>query len=118
MGGSFARTVSAQTLSPVGYNSSNQQTSFNNQTLAYDMNGNLSNDGANTYTWNARNQLNSISGSVTASFHYDAFGRRTSRTINGATSGYLYDGSNAVQEQAGGSAFGDSEFIEEGKPDP
>src|SRR5256885_9260788 len=43
---------------------------------AYDNNGNLTNDGTNTYMWNARNQLVTISGSVNANFQYDAFGRR------------------------------------------
>src|SRR5207248_57061 len=72
--------------------------------LSYDANGNLTSDGVNTYTWDARNQLASISGGVGASFQYDAFGRRISKTVNGQTTGYLYDGANVVQEQAGGVA--------------
>lgn len=45
--------------------------------LTYDLNRNLTSDGVNTYTGNARNQLISINGgSVTASFTYDAIGRR------------------------------------------
>lgn len=39
------------------------------------------------YTWNARNQLSSMSGSVNASFSYDALGRRISKTINGTPYG-------------------------------
>src|SRR5256885_9017568 len=70
---------------------------------AYDNNGNLTNDGTNTYMWNARNQLVTISGSVNANFQYDAFGRRVSKTINGRTQ-FLYDGSNPVQEISGTSA--------------
>ena len=61
--------------------------------LTYDANGNLISDGVNTYTWNARNQLVSISGRVAASFQYDAFGRRVSKTIGGTTQ-FLYDGLN------------------------
>ena len=57
-------------------------------------------DGTNTYTWNARNQLVSISGAVSASFQYDAFGRRVSKTI-GATTQFLYDAANPVQEISG-----------------
>jgi RHS repeat-associated protein len=104
MGGSFARTVSPQPLTATAYNSANQQTSFSAQTLTYDLNGNLIGDGANTYTWNARNQLVSTSGSSTANFQYDAFGRRTSKSINGTATSYLYDGANIVQEQTGGAA--------------
>jgi RHS repeat-associated protein len=51
-----------------------------------------------------RNQLVSMSGpGLTASFSYDAVGRRASKTINGSTTSYLYDGANIVQEQTGGS---------------
>ena len=41
-----------------------------------DGNGNLTGDGTDTYTWDARNHLTAISGGPTASFVYDAFGRR------------------------------------------
>ena len=66
--------------------------------LTFDAAGNLTGDGTNTYTWNARNQLVSIAGSVTATFAYDPLGRRTRRTVGGVTTRYLYDGVNAVQE--------------------
>jgi YD repeat-containing protein len=59
--------------------------------------------GTTTYTWNARNQLVSLSGpGVTASFQYDALGRRKSKTVNGVTTDFLYDGSSVVQELSGG----------------
>ena len=70
--------------------------------FSYDNNGNMTSDGVNTYTWNARNQLASISGpGLTATFQYDPSGRRINKTINGTSTSYLYDGSNAVQELAG-----------------
>ncbi len=69
--------------------------------LTYDVAGNLTSDGTNTYTWNARNQLTAISGGTTASFAYDPLGRRSTRTVGGTTTKYLYDGLNAVQEMDG-----------------
>lgn len=106
MGGSFARTVSPQVLSSTNYNAANQQTTFGSQTLTYDLNGNLTGDGANAYTWDARNRLTSIAGpNMSASFQYDSLGRRTAKTINGTTTSYLYDGANIVQEQSGGAAI-------------
>src|SRR5204862_3631531 len=42
-------------------------------------------------------------GGSAASFQYDAFGRRTGKTIAGSSTGFLYDGANAVQELQGGS---------------
>jgi len=75
--------------------------------LAYDDNGNLvSRSGPTTgvtiYTWNARNQLIAISGpSVSASFRYDAMGRRIEKTVNGVSTGFIYDGDQAVAELKG-----------------
>jgi len=40
---------------------------------------------------------------VSASFSYDSFGRRKAKTVNGATTEFLYDGQNVVQEKSGGS---------------
>jgi RHS repeat-associated protein len=39
---------------------------------------------------------------LTGSFLYDTFGNRTSRTVNGSTTTFLYDGANIVQELSGG----------------
>lgn len=103
VGGSYARTDVPQAASTATYNVNNQLTSWKGATLTYDANGNLTSDGTNTYTWNARNQLVSISGGVNASFQYDAFGRRVSKTIGGTTQ-FLYDGANPVQEIAGSTA--------------
>jgi RHS repeat-associated protein len=47
--------------------------------------------------------LVAISGGVSASFQYDPFGRRVSKTIGGMTQ-YLYDGANPVQELSGTTA--------------
>jgi YD repeat-containing protein len=60
----------------------------------YDNDGNLTNDGAATYQWNLRGQLTGLSSAgSSASFAYDALGRRTSRAVNGQTTQYRYDGS-------------------------
>jgi hypothetical protein len=57
------------------YNTDNAMTAFNGQALGYDANGNLTSDGTNAYTWDARDHLTGISGANSASFVYDAFGR-------------------------------------------
>ena len=76
-------------------------TRWGTQLLTYDANGNLTSDGINTYGWDARNQLASIAGQTSASFRYDAFGRRSSKVIDGSSVSFLYDGQNPVQELAG-----------------
>src|SRR6266481_5289744 len=103
VGGSYARTNVPLAASSASYNVNNQLTNWKGASLTYDANGNLTSDGTNTYTWNARNQLVPISGGASASFQYDPFGRRVSKTIGGMTQ-YLYDGANPVQEISGTTA--------------
>jgi RHS repeat-associated protein len=101
--GSLARIALPQTLTSATHDDANRLTQNGAATLTYDANGNLTNDGVNTYTWDARDQLASTSGaSLSATFSYDAFGRRSGKTINGETTEFLYDGLNAVQEKTGG----------------
>ena len=103
IGGSFARVAFPQPLTSSTYNVNNQVTQRGSTNLTYDFNGNLTSDGVNTYSWDARNQLASISGSgLSASFSYDSFGRRKARTVNGATTEYVFDGASVVQEKSGG----------------
>jgi RHS repeat-associated protein len=100
--GSLARTGSPQALSSATYGAANRLTQRAGSNFTYDDNGNLTSDGTNSYNWNARNQLISMSGpGLTASFQYDASGRRINKTINGVSTSYLYDGANAVQELSG-----------------
>jgi RHS repeat-associated protein len=70
-----------------------------------DADGNLTGDGTNAYTWDARNHLARIAQGKTASasFVYDAFGRRMEKTIGAVTTQFLYDRLNPVQELNGAS---------------
>lgn len=107
---SLTRNNAAASLLPSAvvsatYDAANEQTAFAGATLTYDNNGNLTNDGTNTYQWDARNQLVSISGGVTASFKYDPLGRRVSKVISSTSSQFLYDG-NDIAAEIGGGAVG------------
>jgi RHS repeat-associated protein len=86
------------------YNAVNAQTQFAIATLGYDNNGNLTNDGTNTYTWDVRDRLIGISGGTTATFSYDALDRRIAKTINAATSTFQYDGADVVMESGASNA--------------
>ena len=112
---SFMRNA-PQTVSPAvsntNYDEANEMLAFNSKTLTYDVNGNLLTKtdvcGTTTYTWDARNRLTGISGykpdcsCLTASFSYDAKNRRISKTIDGTTTQYVYDGWDIIQEIAAG----------------
>jgi RHS repeat-associated protein len=107
---SLTRNNAAASLLPAAvasatYDVANEQTAFAGSALTYDNNGNLTSDGTITYVWDARNRLASISGGATASFNYDALGRRTSKTINSVNSQFVYDG-NDIAAEIGGGAVG------------
>lgn len=89
------------------FNADNEMTSFlYGNPLTYDANGNLTSDGTNTYTWDARNHLSAISGAAPGNFAYayDALNRRMSKAVAGTTTQFVYDGLNPVQELQSGSA--------------
>ncbi|MBI5747840.1 MAG: RHS repeat-associated core domain-containing protein, partial [Nitrospinae bacterium] len=103
-------------VTSASYNEANEMLTFvpatsSAKNMTYDENRNLksmtNSCGTTTYTWDVRNRLSSISGfkpdcsSLTASFKYDALGRRIEKTINGVTTQYLYDGLDIIQEIQG-----------------
>ena len=98
-----AVTLPANVTGTTSYNADNEQSTFNGTSLSYDANGNLTGDGTNTYTWDARNHLTQITQRRTTvgSFVYDALGQRASKTIGGTTKQFLYDGFNPAQELNG-----------------
>jgi len=100
-GGTFDVTNLPAAVASAVYDADNRLTNWGTTSLSYDANGNLTADGTNTYTWDTRNQLMSLSGGSTASFDYDALGRRESKTINGTATNFLYDGLNMEQELNG-----------------
>ena len=110
VGGTWSRTGQPAALSSANYNANNQQVTFGGQTLTYDLNGNLTSDGTNTYTWNARNQLVSISGGATASFGYDGVARRDVITAGSSSTYTLFDGLDPVKTQTGSASGSTTQF--------
>ncbi|MGH8397449.1 MAG: RHS repeat-associated core domain-containing protein [Gammaproteobacteria bacterium] len=100
-GGTLDSTNLPAALASASYDANNRLTQWGTKTLTYDTDGNLTTDGTNAYTWNTRNQLTGITGGSTASFVYDALGRRESKTIGGTATNFLYDGLNLEQELNG-----------------
>jgi RHS repeat-associated protein len=101
MWGSYARLDLPEPLAAGTYNAANQLVERGEEEFSYDADGSLLGDGANEYEWDARGQLVGIEGEVDASFTYDAFGRRTSKTLGETTTEMLYDGANIAQEYSG-----------------
>jgi len=56
---------------------------INSSGFTYDAAGNLTNDGTHTYQWDAEGQMTAVDGGTTASYEYDALGRRVYANIEG-----------------------------------
>jgi RHS repeat-associated protein len=107
MWGSYARLGLPEALKSTKYNAANALVEREGKKLTYDADGNLTGDGSDEYTWNARGQLSKISGVNTASFGYDPFGRRASKTLGGTATKLLFDGPNVIQESIEGEITAD-----------
>jgi RHS repeat-associated protein len=68
----------------------------------------MTSDGTHSYTWDAHDHLSAIDSGGTATFIYDAFGRRVSKTILSTQTGFLFDGANPVQELSGATVTANS----------
>ena len=104
VGGTYARSNLPAALTSATYDDANQIATWAGTSFSYDSNGNLTSDGSQSYTWNPRNELVAITGAVSASFKYDALGRRRSRAVGRASTRYLFDGLNPVQELVSGTS--------------
>ncbi len=97
------RTERTWTLNQATYDAANELTSWGGLVPTYDADGEMTTDvNGNQYSWNARNQLTAISGTTSAAFGYDAFGRRISKAIGAASVSFQYDGPNRIAETSGG----------------
>jgi RHS repeat-associated protein len=102
VGGSWAQSDLPAAVGSATYDAANRIATWGAASFSFDLNGNLTGDGTDTYTWNARDQLVGLSGGSSASFQYDGAGRRRGKTIAGTTTRFVYDRLNMVQEQTSG----------------
>ena len=76
-------------------------TSYDGQAITYDEIGNpLSYYNGLSFTWEGRRLIGATNGTDTYSFTYNVGGLRTSKTVNGVTTNYIYDGTLLVAEQS------------------
>ena len=71
----------------------------------YDAAGNMTHDDSHSYTYDAENRLIQVDNGATATYLYDAEGRRVQKTSGGATTCYIYDLSGKVMSEASASTW-------------
>ena len=95
----FLFTPTASAGSVYATNVLNQYTGVSGVALLHDANGNLAKDFANSYTYNAENQLVTVAAPQrSVNYTYDASGRRIGKTVDGVAVTYLYDGLHIIAE--------------------
>ena len=100
-GNRTAQTVTGGTCgsSQLTFNGSNHVT---NSGFQYDAAGNMTHDASHSYTYDAENRITKVDGGSTATYGYDADGRRASRVVAGVETDYIYDLSGHVVADYGG----------------
>lgn len=79
-------------------NGLNQYASAGPASFGYDLNGNLTTDGANTFVYDVENRLVSISGGHTATLRYDPLGRLYEVAGGSGTTRFFNDGDALAAE--------------------
>lgn len=83
-------------------NNLNQYSTVGGTTFAYDDNGNLVDDGYNTYTFDAKNRLiQAVNPQHTSTYAYDPLDRRVAKTVDALTTKFLLDGAMEIAEYDG-----------------
>jgi RHS repeat-associated protein len=89
------------------HNNMNELVSIDGVQLTYDDNGNLVDDGTNTYEYDFENRLIRVirnsDNTVLGEYLYDAVGRRVQKSVAGTVTEYVYFNNQLIQEYANGS---------------
>ncbi len=83
-------------------NGLNQYTNVSGTAFTHDTRGNLTGDGARTFTYDLENRLLTVAGSASMSLSYDPLGRLRQTVAGAATTQFLYDGDRLSAEYTTG----------------
>lgn len=97
----FAYNGTNSVTRPYSVNGLNQYISAGSANFTYDMNGNLTGDGTNTYLYDIENRLVVAGGGLNASLRYDPLGRLYEVVGANGTTRFLYGGDKLLAEYDG-----------------
>jgi RHS repeat-associated protein len=81
---------------------------------AYDSAGNVTNDGSHTYAYDAENRIVSVDSGTTATYAYDTSNQRYKKVTGGATTHYIWQGSQVIAEHNGGTGTVLTDYVSAG----
>lgn len=105
--------IQSASLQQSGGAPTNRLTSVTNGSVMsnydYDNAGNVTSDGAHSYTYDAEDRLVKVDNGATAEYGYDHENRRYKKVAGGATTHYIWEGSQAIAEHntSGGAVIAD-----------
>ena len=105
-GGTQIQSITLQAVSFPGTGSAptNRITSVTGSTTVnytYDANGNVTNDGVHTYSYDSENRLVAVDAGATASYGYDHQNRRYKKIVGSSVTHYIWEGSRVTKEYNG-----------------
>jgi RHS repeat-associated protein len=78
---------------------------------SYDSAGNVTNDGAHSFTYDAENRVVSVDGGATATYGYDHQNRRVKKTVGSTTTHYVWEGAQVIAEHNGSTGAMLNEYV-------
>ncbi|MEK6287338.1 MAG: RHS repeat-associated core domain-containing protein, partial [Acidobacteriota bacterium] len=98
-GGTQIQTIALQQSGGAPTNRITSVTSGSTVNYTFDAAGNVTNDGAHTYTYDGENRVVSVDNGATATYKYDHQNRRVSKAIPGTSlTHYVWQGSQVIAE--------------------
>lgn len=113
-GGSQLQSVSLKQSGGAPTNQIQTVTSGSTVNYIYDAAGNLTNDGAHLYTYDAENRIVSVDAGSTATYAYDQSNQRFRKTAGSAVTHYIWHGSQVIAEHNGNTGASMADYVYSG----
>ncbi|MBI3652470.1 MAG: hypothetical protein HY231_15730 [Acidobacteria bacterium] len=103
--------IQAVTLQQSGGVPTNRIATVNTVNYSYDAAGNLTNDGAHAYSYDAENRLASVDGGSAGQYSYDHRNWRVKKVVGSASTHYVWEGAQVIAEHNGSTGAVQVEYV-------
>ncbi len=113
-GGDQIQLITLQQSGGVPTNRIASVTAGSTVNYVYDPAGNVTNDGAHSFTYDSENRIVSVDGGSTATYAYDQSNQRYKKVTGGATTHYIWQSSQVIAEHNGSTGVSLVDYIYSG----